>query len=71
MGGAADLIILLPNGRVLLPETKTPTGYQSPAQKSFQGQAEALGHIYFVYKSLEEFQAKVKPYLIECGVING
>lgn len=69
MKGAADLIILLPNGRVLLPETKTPTGYQSPAQKSFQQQAEALGHVYFIYKSLEEFQEKVKPYLKETGLI--
>ena len=71
MKGAADLIILLPNGRVLLPETKTPTGYQSPAQKSFQLQAEALGHVYFVYKSLQEFKDKITPYLIEAGVING
>jgi len=71
MSGASDLVILLPNGRCLLPETKTPTGYQSPSQKSFQLQAEALGHIYFIYKSLEQFQEIVKPYLIESGVING
>lgn len=71
MKGAPDLIILLPNGRVLLPETKTPTGYQSPAQKAFQLQAEALGHIYFVYKSIEEFKEKITPHLKEAGVING
>ena len=71
MKGAADLIILLPNGRCLLPETKTPTGYQSSAQKAFQQQAEALGHVYFVYKSVQEFKEKITPYLIEAGVING
>lgn len=71
MAGAADLIILLPGGICLIPETKTPTGYQSPAQKYFQIQAEALGHIYFVYKSVTQFQEIVTPHLIRTGVING
>ena len=71
MAGAADLIILLPNGRVLLPETKTPEGVQSHSQKTFQEQVAALGHTYFVYRSLEEFQSIVTPHLIETGVING
>jgi hypothetical protein len=68
MKGAADLIILLPNGRCLLPETKTPDGYQSPAQRIFQAQAEALGHVYFVYKTEQQFWDKVNPYLVECGL---
>jgi hypothetical protein len=68
MKGAADLVILLPNGVTLLPETKTPTGYQSPAQKSFEHQATALGHHYFVYKSLEQFKEKIKPYLEITGL---
>lgn len=73
MKGAADLVILLPNGRVLLPETKTPTGYQSPAQKSFQEQCEALGHVYFVCKSLDQFIQIITPYFLDAGleVING
>lgn len=70
MSGAPDLIILLPGGRVLLPETKRPDGYQSPSQKTFQVQAEALGHVYFIYKTLQQFQETVTPYLREAG-ING
>lgn len=69
MSGAADLVVLLPGGHVLLPETKTPIGYQSPSQKLFQLQCEELGHIYFVYKSLEQFKELVTPYLIKSGVI--
>lgn len=71
MAGAADLIILLPGGSVLLPETKTPEGVQSPSQKVFEIQVTELGHTYFVYHSLEEFQSIVTPHLIETGVING
>lgn len=70
MSGAPDLIILLPYGRVLLPETKTETGYQSPAQKIFQAQAASLGHVYFIYKTLQQFQEIITPYLREAG-ING
>lgn len=68
MKGAADLIILLPNGRCVLPETKTSTGYQSPAQKVFQAQAEALGHIYFVYKTEQQFWDIMNPILREAGL---
>ena len=68
MKGAADLIILLPNGKCVLPETKTPDGYQSPAQHSFQEQAEALGHTYFVYKSEKQFWDKMNPILTELGL---
>jgi hypothetical protein len=68
MAGAADLIVLLPKSVTVLPETKTPVGYQSPAQKSFEGQVSAIGHYYFVYKSLEQFKEKMKPYLEITGL---
>jgi hypothetical protein len=68
MKGAADLIVLLPGGVTVLPETKTMTGYQSPAQKAFEIQATSLGHVYFVYKSLEQFKEMIKPYLNIAGL---
>lgn len=63
MKGASDCVILLPNAVCLLMECKTETGYQSPAQKAFQARVEMLGFHYYVYRSLEQFQEILKPYL--------
>lgn len=71
MKGAADCIILLPGPVTIFAECKTLTGYQSPAQKSFQERVQQLGFVYFVYKSLEQFQEIMKPHLQKAGVING
>lgn len=71
MKGAADCIILLPGPVTIFAECKTLTGYQSPAQKMFQERVEALGYVYFVYKSLEQFKEYMHPHLQKAGVING
>jgi hypothetical protein len=51
--GVPDLIIALP-GRVMGLEVKSPTGKQGPKQIAFQAKWEALGHKYFVVRSLDE-----------------
>lgn len=59
--GAADLIVLLPGGRIWLPEVKTDKTaltsktYQNDNQKLFEADARALGHDYTVVRSLEDY----------------
>lgn len=52
--GQPDLIVLMPNGQILLVELKTQKGVQSAAQKDFQRQAEFMGHTYVIWRSLDD-----------------
>lgn len=54
--GVSDLIVILPNGKILFIEIKTETGIQSPAQKDFQHRITTLNYEYHLVRSLEEFQ---------------
>ena len=54
VSGVSDLILIAPN-QVFFLELKDDTGKQSDHQKAFQQQAESLGHIYVVIRSLQEF----------------
>jgi hypothetical protein len=56
--GVSDLVLVLP-GRVVFLEVKEAGGVQSEAQKRFQEKVEALGHQYFLVKSLEDLQKVV------------
>jgi len=51
--GGADLIGLY-NGRFVAVEIKTPTGRQSPDQKTFQSLVEAKGGEYVILRSVED-----------------
>lgn len=44
-------------GRALYIEIKTPTGRQSPDQKTFQGKVERHGGIYRILRSVEDAEA--------------
>lgn len=65
--GVADLILLKSNRRhgALAVEMKTPQGAQSPSQREWQREAEAVGVKYAVCRSLEEFMDVVNEYLNE------
>jgi hypothetical protein len=52
--GAADLLVLMPGGRVKILEVKTATGRQSDRQKEFERRCTALGHEYQIVRSLED-----------------
>ena len=52
--GVADLICLLPGGRVFFMEVKTPTGRQSENQKSFEDRVRGLGFDYHIARSIED-----------------
>lgn len=62
--GVSDLILLKSNRfyGALCIEMKKPGGSQSPAQKEWQKEVEAMGNKYVVCHSLEEFMKVVKEY---------
>ena len=63
--GVSDLILLRSNRfyGALCVEMKKPGGYQSPAQKEWQKEVEAMGNKYVVCRSLDEFMKVVTDYL--------
>jgi len=63
MKGAADVVLILDNGRVVWVEFKLPTGRQSDAQLLFERRVQSLGHQYHVVRSLEQFQNLIKSIL--------
>ena len=63
INGQPDLVVLRPNGQILLVEMKKPDGVQSPAQKDFQRQVEFMGHEYVVWRSLSD----AVKYFNKCG----
>lgn len=60
--GVSDLILLCKNGLTLFLEAKTEDGTQSKDQKEFEAQANKLGHIYIIFRSVDEFKEIVYKY---------
>ena len=60
LAGASDLVLMLPEGKVLWVELKTKTGTQDPNQIRFQETCEKLGHKYVLIRSLEEYISLLK-----------
>lgn len=58
--GTADVLAVLPEGRVMWVELKTATGRQRESQKRFQKQVEALGHTYILCRSETEYENFLK-----------
>ena len=58
--GWPDLLILMPGGRVLFVEVKTPTGRLHPLQERVIGQIRELGCEVYVCSDLEEFKRILK-----------
>lgn len=63
VAGAPDLIIHGVKGRVICPECKTETGFQSPEQIEIEKRINDLGGIYFVFRSLPEFKQKISEHI--------
>jgi hypothetical protein len=53
--GASDLVVILPNGKLMFVELKQPKGIQSIDQKDFENRVKILGFEYHIIKSLDEF----------------
>ena len=65
--GQPDLVVLLPNGRVLLVELKEKHGRQSVEQKIYQQAAENLGFKYVVWRSLADAVEFFKSGIDNCS----
>lgn len=65
LAGVSDLLFLMPAGTCpyLCIEMKTPTGRQSPAQKEFQHNVEAVGARYALVRSFDEFVSLIRNYV--------
>lgn len=61
--GAADVVLILNQGRVVWVEFKLPKGRQSEAQIRFESLVTELGHQYHVCRSIEQFKELVKTIL--------
>ena len=55
LSGVSDLIVVL-NNKVLFIEVKTDKGLQSEKQREFEKKVKALGHSYFLVRSLDDFK---------------
>lgn len=63
LSGVSDMIFIMPNGKILFIEVKIDNGRQSDTQIDFQNRIEALGHDYFICRSLEQFKFIISGYL--------
>jgi len=63
LAGVSDTVVLLP-GKTLFVEFKTPTGTQSKSQKEFQKRVEALGFLYCIVRSVEDFKKLIKKQIL-------
>lgn len=59
--GASDLIVILPNGKLLFVELKLTKGIQSPEQKDFESRVKLLGFEYHLIRSLDAFKQLTTP----------
>ena len=59
--GTSDLVVVLPEGKVLFIEVKTQEGKQSDKQVAFQKKVESLGHKYFVVRGVDDVKKILYP----------
>jgi hypothetical protein len=57
--GSSDILGVLPGGRFLAIEVKSPTGRVSPHQQQFIDTINAAGGLAFVARSIEEVQKNI------------
>ena len=56
LSGVSDLIVILPNSKILFIEVKSVANKQQPDQIEFQERVEKLNYKYYVIYSLTQFQ---------------
>lgn len=62
LSGASDLIVILPNSKLLFVEVKTEIGIQSDVQKEFEKRVNELGYEYHLVRSLNDFKYIVQTF---------
>lgn len=63
VNGVSDLMIHGVSGRCVWAECKTSTGVQSEDQIKLEKRVIALGGVYILFRSLEEFKSKINHHL--------
>lgn len=63
LNGVSDLMIHGVAGRCIWAECKTLSGVQSEDQIKIEKRVKELGGVYLLFRSLDEFQTKINPYL--------
>lgn len=63
LSGVSDLIVFLPNGKMLFVELKLQNGRQSDNQKDFEKRVDDLGYPYHIIRSLEQFKELINVEL--------
>lgn len=63
--GVADIIGILPDGRMLAIEVKSPKGYPSKDQKEFIANITARGGLAFISRSLDTMIENMGDYLVK------
>ena len=60
LAGVSDLIVILPNGKLIFVEVKKENGKQSDKQKDFEDRVNKLGYDYWLVYSLNDFKEIIK-----------
>lgn len=60
--GVADIVFMLPDGRVACIELKTKTGRQTDPQKDFEAICRTLGVPYEICRSVEDVEKVLKDW---------
>jgi len=63
ISGQADLTGILPDGRRLEIEVKSPTGRQTPPQAAFQAMIERFNGLYVLARSVDDVRRALEGYL--------
>ncbi len=61
--GQADLTGILPDGKRLEIEVKSPTGCQTPAQRAFEAMIEKFNGMYVLARSTDDVRRALEKYL--------
>lgn len=69
MAGVSDLIIMLPNKKIYFVEVKNPNGKgrQSQAQRDFEENVCAMGHIYQIWDKWSQVEEFINAHRSEVG----
>ncbi len=65
MKGVADILAVLPGGRMLAVEVKTPTGKVSANQEDFLSRVDENGGAAMVVRSVDELEQFLNEFLAE------
>jgi len=58
--GVADMVLVMPGGKVVFVEVKKPDGKQSDSQKKFECKVLSLGHLYYIVRSITDLDTALQ-----------